>query len=231
MPFAALAAAVLLSPAALPVRWVTKESKQAKAWSGSVKYPQFGGSSPLAAFANRQLAQEHEGALAEFLRDAKASIAEMGRPNPWWYEMQRTNQVALATPEIISVHGYIYSYGGGAHPNHQMPCRVYGLVGGKPARLTLQSLFRKGVDGSRIVSPIVIGQLMRAGASGIEDGRIIELDKDLREMFYVTPKGLQFVFEHYSVASYAEGAFDAFVPFSEIRSSLDPNGPLRSLLK
>jgi hypothetical protein len=49
--------------------------------------------------------------------------------------------------------------------------------------------------------------------------------------FYITRDGIGFYYNQYDIAPYASGAFDIFIPFSELNDVLIKGGIIRELVK
>ena len=195
------------------------------------KVPVFGGGGLVARLANRTIAL----AIQEDVKMLKSRVAEdwaeKDHTPPAPYFLGIEPDVSLATDQLISLHLSAESFTGGAHGSLWLPAYNFGIVKGKPKKLTLQDLFLKSRDANDIVSRIVIAELRENGASSATSGGMTELSEHQANNFVISKKGLTFLFEPYSAGSWAEGMYMIEVPFSKLYGNLDPNGPLKSLFR
>jgi hypothetical protein len=226
-----IAAAPLLhaQSGALPVRYKAINDKQ-KRLEIEAKYPAFGGQTPLAKLANRTL----EARVLKEVRMVRARLKEdwsqkdFTPPAP--YSLSIHPEVSVATPGLISLQLGCFAYLGGAHGAAWMPTYNFAIVNGKAKQLALQDLFQRKEDAIDTVSKLVIPKLREQGASSVVDGSLKKLTKEQANNFVVTKRGLEFIFEPYSVGSWAEGQRAVEIPFASLAAHLDKNGPLRSML-
>lgn len=202
-------------------------------WTATVVYPQFPLTSLVAKFANRSLAQAPKELIKEVLSNWKEIVTapgELAKPqNP--FSSEWAPEVSVLQPNLISVAFRGYEFSGGPHPNDYIATYSYGLVGGSAKKLTLDDLFKKGIDPVKTLSPLVVAKLRKKGASSIVDGTIREMNRELLKNFLLTPTGIAILEAPDEVASHAEGAFTVKVNYGELKGKLDPNGPLAQFLK
>lgn len=202
-------------------------------WTATVVYPEFPSISPVAKLANKSLAQAPKELIKDVLanwKEMEAAPGELSKPaNP--FSSEWNPDVSILKPNLISVAFIGYEFSGGAHPNDFFATYSYGLVAGKPKKLTLDDLFKKGVDPVKALSPLVIAKLKKLHASSVVNGSITSMSRDLLKNFVLTPTAIAMLEAPDEVASHAEGAFTAKVKYTELKGKLDPNGPLAELLK
>ncbi len=221
-------------PSATPlsVRYRILQKKRAGRYDIVVTYPVFAGMSPLIPLANRSIREYAVQTVATFVREADAEYHEFGAAAPgngWFLELHP--HVSLARPDLISVYFDRDTYMGGPHPNSEYLSQSFGIVHGKAKQLALADLMRPGQNAYDVLSPVTLPRLKARGASSVvdEDG-IKKLNGETLHSWCLTPNGLTLLFAPYEVASYAEGSYIVKLPFAELKSNLDPQGPLRNLV-
>jgi hypothetical protein len=196
----------------------------------SASLPVFRGA-PLAKYATAVLKKEREQAYSAWTRDLAGDINLRPAPVPLYYNLKPT--ISIAQPDLISGYFTLATYSGGAHGmTNFLPFTFAHHPDGKPMRVQAKDLFLPGVDVQDVVSTEVIARLLNdPRATWIQDGTKREVSTDELEQFVVTPSGLSFLFDPYAVGPYAAGSFTVKVPFTELRPYLNPNGPLRPVLR
>ncbi len=130
---------------------------------------------------------------------------------------------------LLSLKFHIDFYSdGAAHPNTYSRTATYDLEAG--SFLTLDRLFLPGADYLAVIADYCLAQL-RAGPFGealFEDGA--QPRPENYANWNVTAEGLLITFDPYQVAAYAAGPQLITVPYAELQSIVDPQGPLDYLL-
>ena len=130
---------------------------------------------------------------------------------------------------IFSLKFEITSYAkGAAHPFDYTRTATYDLEKGED--VTLDSLFLPGVD---FLGPISATCLAKLQASEIGPVLSVEDAQPTAENYRnwnITADGLLITFDEYQVAPYAAGPQTVMVPYSELQSIIDPQGPLVGVL-
>lgn len=206
----------------------TKTAEKKGQWSASYEYPAFESKSPVALLSNKTLARAEKAELDAYAKECEDTFSSSPAPDSA-YVSEETTAVSLAWPNLISVSASDYEDAGGAHPNTTFTFHSFGLAEGHAKQLKLQDLFRREVSGAKTVTPLILADLRRKHASNLDDPEF-KLDAGLLEQFVLGRRSITFMFAPYQVASYAEGAFLVEIPYSRIRSKLDPAGPLKPLL-
>ncbi len=146
-------------------------------------------------------------------------------------EFDITDTVVYKSGNIISVlfDGYS-SFAGTAHPSHFIMSVNYDLSKNKP--LTLSDLFTgKYLE---IISNSSINQVIKQKKENSPD-EIVDTDivkegaapkEENFRIFNITSDTLFISFPEYQVASYAEGEFTAAIPYSSLKTVINPSGPL-----
>ena len=139
--------------------------------------------------------------------------------------------VRLATPNLISISFGISEYAGGAHPNGYSAVISYDFKSNR--KLTLADLFLPGKPYLPFISRYAIGKL-KARQTDPPDLEWINRGAGPKAENYknwnLTSTGLEITFDAYQVASYAEGPQLVFIPYSELKTLINPDGPVAGLL-
>jgi hypothetical protein len=165
-------------------------------------------------------------------RTWKRSYSETVAENPdyardWGYEEKQ--KVALAGSYAVITRD-IFTYEGGAHPNHAEDHFVISLD--PPRQLRLSGLIT-GTGMSRLntlvdrelrrVSEEMTGEPLPAGkplSNGIFFNDVIPLTED----FYPDARGLTFQWDPYEIAPYVAGGIEILITWQELAAFLSPEG-------
>jgi hypothetical protein len=143
------------------------------------------------------------------------------------------DSVFYISDKLISVHFYEgYYFSGAAHPNNSSFSVNYDLE--KMKDLTLNDLLVSGWVNT--VSKICIKSLMekiypgeKKTDSWVEEGAGPK--ENNFSVFNATKDGLLITFTTYQVASYANGPSEVFIPYGNIKSIINTEGPLSGVIK
>jgi hypothetical protein len=222
--FVIAAPLVLVSPAKLQARTESMKLSRKGFFAATLRSPVF----PKSPSLTKSLQKEAYGALSAWLKESLPGMAEKPRLE---YSYDCFPTVALETPRLVSFYYTISTFTAGAHPLTVTDPRTYILESGKPRRLKLGDLCRKGSDYRAAVNSFVMGELLKnSRAEWVQNGQVKELTKEQMEDFVVTPTALTWLFDAYAMGPYAVGAFQVKAPFAELSDVLDRNGPLKPLL-
>ena len=197
--------------------------------SAVVEWPTFRGKEALPKAVERTLKKDAQRAIKVALQPDPEHGPESdgGLSVPWTIQTQHT--VLYYSPTLISLQTYDHSYMGGAHGSYDFGGRCFVLRDGRAHELTLKDLFRPGSKFVRRLSDLCIAGLQKKGASGVPDGEGEGLKlKDLAT-FQVTPEGLTFIFNPYTMGCYAEGGYWVDVPWKRISDLLADVPEIRHL--
>lgn len=226
-----VALALTAGGGAKELMYTVRHVKSVKAgyWEATATYPSFQSTFPVAKLANRVLAREARESIARFNSEALQLLRgdHMKKPEAS-YGHDWTPIVSLSEPNLISVYCEVYDMMGGAHPNHGYAFYTFGLVNGKARQLKLKDLFLPGTDPRKTVSDLIMPELKSKQAGWVENGELKQIDAKQAECFVMTQGGLTFLFEPYSVGSYAEGSYEVKLTYCQI-GMLNPKGPLSSV--
>ena len=211
-------------------RSIKQDSKKPK-YDIDVNYPQItgAGAAGIAGF-NREAEALARKRVAEFKKDASgagpaSSDSDIGS------ELSMSYDVRLGTPDLISVNFGISEYSAGAaHPNGFSVTSNYQIKAGRS--LALADLFLPGKPYLQFISRYSIGKLKGRLTGGdlewINRGAGPKLEN--YKNWNLTSTGLEITFDSYQVAAYAEGPQLVFIPYSELKPLINPDGPLAGLV-
>jgi hypothetical protein len=128
---------------------------------------------------------------------------------------------------FLEVH---YEYTGGAHGNSTLTGVNLARTANGWESVELDALFLRGSNWRERINARVWDGLKALEASSVVNQPPETKPQEVWGEFAVTACGLVFLFSPYEVASYAEGCFAVFVPFSDVAGCLDTNGPLQRFL-
>jgi hypothetical protein len=212
-------------------RSIKQDSKKPK-YEIDVNYPQItGGASAGIAGFNRETEALARKTVAEFKKDVSgpgpaSSDSDTGS------DLSMSYDVRLGTPDLISVSlGFSEYSAGAAHPNGFSVTINYQIKSNRS--LSLADLFLPGKPYLQFISRYSIGKLKaRQGSGGdvewINRGAGPKLEN--YKNWNLTSTGLEITFDAYQVASYAEGPQLVFIPYSELKPLINPDGPLAGLV-
>lgn len=194
--------------------------------TATAHYPVFG-SSPVQQMASRTIEGAVKNVFSEIMRIAK----EPAPPgHPYKNELTWDAQVGVNFADLVSVRTTHFEYTGGAHPNTYQKTYNFAMVNGKAMRLMLRDILRKDLSPLDWANEVVLRGLNKA-----KEARDIEsfgyLDASLVNSFYITERGIVWVFQHYAVGSYAEGPYEVEVQWPALRNAVDPKGPVARFVK
>jgi hypothetical protein len=164
--------------------------------------------------------------IAKF-RDNLAQIQPLPGSTGSFYDQQYK---LLSPPgNLVSLKFQIMIYmEGAAHPGTHSRTVTYDLEAGADVRL--EQLFQPGSDYLNTIANYCIAQLktrdigFEAFSSGADP-----LPENYGS-WNITPEGLLITFDAYQVAAYAAGPQEVVVPYAELKSVIDPHGPLAQFL-
>lgn len=210
-------------------RSIKQDNKKPK-YEIDVNYPQITGAGAAGgAGFNREAEALARKAVAEFKKDVSgpgpaSSDGEMGS------DLSMSYDVRLGTPDLISVSFGISEFtAGAAHPNGYSVTVNYQIKSNRD--LTLADLFLPGKPYLQFISKYSIGKLkgrQSGDAESISRGAGPKLEN--YKNWNLTSTGLEITFDSYQVASYAEGPQLVFIPYSELKPLINPDGPLAGIV-
>lgn len=167
-------------------------------------------------------------------KDTPADI----RNQPW--EMERNySQISVVNDRYVSVLRFDYANIGGAHPNYDNDTILWDRQAGK--RISIRPFFNETADDGPTMKAIqqaaIAGVRVAKKAKGIEDvddgdwannigARLVKFGPIALHPSTVKGKssGLMVHYPPYAVGPYAEGAFEAFIPWETLKPYLSTEG-------
>ena len=126
----------------------------------------------------------------------------------------------------FDTEGYV---AGMVHPYHLSYSLNYDLAKGKD--IALSDLFLPGTDYLGAISKYCATQLNTRDINFKDFSQGADPTADNYKNWNITPDGLMITFDEYQVAAYVAGPQTVTVPYGELKSLIDPNGPLGSFVK
>lgn len=190
------------------------------------------GGSPAYAALNTEIQRTLRSRAMEYTQQFVESAAELGLEVAPQFagEYAQTiavgdHQIRLLNDNLVSLLFLVTLYQGGAHGiTTSLPLNLRILKAGeaqKVAPIALSELLAPGDAAWAALSDYVIAALKKKNASLVVEGQIKALKPEELANFTLSPRGITVYFDPYAVASYAEGAFDVFVPFDELASAFN----------
>jgi hypothetical protein len=157
-----------------------------------------------------------------FANTRKEMLADRNLLAQMQWASGETASIRYYSPKFISILIYHYEYTGGAHPNHNWSSANFVLEEGKARKVSLKEMFKSGVNYTSSLAKLLIADLRRQKAAWVLEGtfKIESVEKTAAYCFL--PQGIEFHFAPYVAGSYAEGTYRVFIPYSQLKSILDP---------
>ena len=206
----------------------TSEAGQKPDYTVKAQIPNMQGSAdPRVTNFNNEMAQLTQEEIAKFKDNARVAYSTPGSPGSAY---DQTYKLLSAPGNFLSLKFDIYIYiDGAAHPTTHTRVVNYDLEAG--ADVTLDQLFLPGSNYLNMIANYCIAQLKtrNIGFEAFSDGA-----QPLPENYgnwNITPDGLLITFDEYQVAAYAAGAQEVVVPYAELKTVIDPHGPLAQFVQ
>jgi len=204
-----------------------------QATSTHLDFPVFLPAYSLAHVAiNRTIQAKIRGAYLEYVQQfiEAAAMSEKGMQSGALYpeEMEETinigdHQIVYASETCVSVRFITYLFQGGAHGNTHTEMVNLRIMQDTVKEIVLKDLLKPGAAALTALSDFVLAKLKQQEASGVVSGATTALSLEEMGAFSLSPRGIRIYFDPYAVASYAEGAFEVFVPFGELPEVFNPD--------
>jgi hypothetical protein len=175
---------------------------------------------------NNEMAQLTQEEIAKFKDNARVAYSTPGSPGSSYDQQYK---LLSAPGNLLSLKFDIYIYiDGAAHPTTHSRVVNYDLEAG--ANVMLEQLFLPGSNFLDLIANYCIAQLKtrEIGFEAFSSGAQPLLEN--YGNWNITPDGLMITFDEYQVAAYAAGPQEVVVPYTELKSVIDPNGPLANSL-
>lgn len=216
----------------------TPKQKMADTTSARITYPEFS-HKPLNKYIKRQVfdyfspdeeATSYQDIANSFISGYKDFAKEYSDGAQTWY-LNINIHVLRQTHNYIAIAYDHEDFAGGAHGNHYTAYLNYNLKNNK--NITIDSLF----DANQKAKLIAIAEGIFRKNEGLlpdalltdnyffEDGKF-----NLSKNFYMSQKGLVFLYNNYEIKPYVDGTTELIVPFKAIKDIIKPNSFLSTLL-
>ncbi len=215
------------------------EAVKPKRLTLSAEYPQLSGAANADGF-NQLVKTRVTNEIAAFKKQMLAVSAEDLKFLPAGVNnyIDIGYDVEYADNDFVSVTLLRSEFTGGAHPNYNFLTVNYDLKNNR--EIKLGDLFKPGTKYLGTISALAMKDLQnRKDAESGEnrglaqdifaDGALPKPENYAR--WNLTKKGLQFTFDPYQVASYAEGAQYVIIPYSALKAIARPDGALAKFMK
>ncbi|MBS1589526.1 MAG: DUF3298 domain-containing protein [Bacteroidetes bacterium] len=152
-------------------------------------------------------------------RDQLKDIDSLRPIETFNYARYQTIMPVYNDRNLITLQNDFYEFSGGAHGNYGTLFHTYDLINKK--ELKLSDLIQ--ID-SITLQPIVERAFREQYRIKVKNLSQVLFDPHLAttDNFYITNKGIGFLYNPYEVASYAQGQINVFVPFSALKQWLSP---------
>ncbi len=163
--------------------------------------------------------------LSEYQDNGKVSDSSdlaYGTPASWNWESHSAESVVWNKYPLLVIGKMEYDYSGGAHGNYGTSFDTYDLAAKK--KVAVPDVFKPGykrVVGAALEKAFRKQFRVPAGTS-LDKGFLFQPHIDPNDNFYLTDKGVVFSYVPYEIAAYAVGQITLFVPWSDIRSAVQP---------
>ena len=196
-----------------------------------IVYPQWRAKTPTVKAANyfwRSFAYKSWFRVTARAKEQFADTPTDWKPaGPSYYYL--TPKVSVAQSDLISGYWFADFYDSGIHPNSETFAMNIGFVNGAPKQLSIYDICLPGK--TRAVAEKVWQRLRRIEwATWVQIGEVKADSPVLTKEWVATPTGLLFIFDPYVASSYSAGEIRVKIPYSELKTEIDPNGPLKPLL-
>ncbi len=172
----------------------------------------------------------------QFFKDYRADAADLrptpgdtagigGYSGPLSYEDQTATYVLCQLDNLVSLGFFHYSYSGGAHGSYGTTAASYDLRTGR--RLRYDDIF---LPTAQAQLPKLLEQAVRplVGLKPDEplDQQLLVNKIPVTHNVLLTPGGVEFIYQPYEIASYAQGEVRVFLPLAQVRPLLRNGLPL-----
>jgi len=170
--------------------------------------------------------------MDRFAKEYETTVKETpDMPGAWSLKFEAT--IRHADEELLCLETIDSIFNGGAHPNSNIAYQVFSMKTGKPLEL------------SSLVAADKMGELTRISEKHFRRVRSLKPDEtyeqagfqfeqnrfSLNENFLVSKDGLAFCFNQYEIAPYAMGITELTIPWSDLKTVINPGGPAARFLK
>jgi hypothetical protein len=224
LPATSAATPIALSQQVTLVPQVHSETNQTPPFTISAQTPQlFGSDDPLLTAFNQRLSQ----LVSKEVNTWRESFLQNTFPTMTNGSFLEANYTLLSQLEDLWSFKFDFHFysDGAAHPGSYSMTLNYDLAQGRV--LELADLFLPNTNYLEAISNSCIAELSKRE---FFDGAFTEGAKPTFENYRswnITPEGLAITFDEYQVAPYAAGPQTVVVPYAQLQSLINPEGPLK----
>jgi len=207
-----------------------KEAGQAPVYSISAQTPMLTGSeNPHVKAFNKAVAELIQHEIEYFRKNVLAQMPVQSVASGSYFDAQYT--LVSQANGIWSLKFYFSGYAeGAAHPYHYSQTFNYDLEQGE--KLSLDELFPIDTDYLTAISKYCIAELSKRDIGfygGFQAGA--EPTPENYRNWSLTPDGLLITFDEYQVAPCVVGPQTITIPYGELKSLINPKGPLATVIR
>jgi hypothetical protein len=180
---------------------------------------------PHALAFNSEMQTIVQGQINEF----KGAVSEM-TPNPVGpYTLDAKYNLLFQNGAIASIKFEIQGYTGGAHPYLNIMTVNYDLA--QSRQVALSELFLPNSNYLDVIANYCIAELRKqpVGSDPVFSKGAAPLPENY-DGWNITPDGLLITFDAYQVAPGASGPVKILIPYSELQTVINPQGPLAGVI-
>ncbi len=175
---------------------------------------------------NNEMIQLRQEEIARFKDNVRVTQPLLGSSGSFFDQ----SYTLLSPPgDLLSVKFEIMIYiDGAAHPGTHSRTVTYDMQAGADVRL--EQFFRPGSNYLEMIANYCIAQLETRDIGFEASSGGAQPVPENYGSWNITPDGLLITFDEYQVAAYAAGPQEVVVPYAELQSVIDPNGPLKAFM-
>ncbi len=146
------------------------------------------------------------------------------------WEYQERYQAIYNEHHLLCMEEFGYFYSGGAHGNYGFSYRVYNLINGGLLQLADLFLDDKMNELTRLAEKQLRADRHIPDAVSLSDSGLFIEKLELKDEFFINRGGIGFTYNPYEIASYADGPVTIYLEWAQVKSLINPVGPLAWVL-
>lgn len=141
------------------------------------------------------------------------------------YTSQQASYVLFRQGDLLSLAYFTYYFTGGAHGNYGTTGASYDLRTGR--RLRYADIFRpEAARQLPALLAVAVRPLVGLGSSEPLDKELFVKQMPITHNVFLTTGGVEFIYQPYEIAAYAQGEVRVFLPLGQVRALLRDGLPL-----
>ena len=137
------------------------------------------------------------------------------------FTIQSDFRFVCVRENFVSIEFLYYAYTGGAHGNWQYQTLNFLRDKARAQLITVEQLFRNDSAAEAYLSATILSDLAEQEAFFVTDGMVTELSFSDLQAFTLSKTGITFLFSPYQVGSFAQGGFEVFIPYTDVKEYID----------